>query len=301
MLVAVQSPCEAANADALAARANAVDRPARAAVAGCSRRCAGAPGDGAGEHMPGAHCGALWRCRARRSRRRARALSRWATEPNLRRADEPVAGCAAAAACGRLRSDRGLQRPRLDPCRGYGASFGSRRRLDSRHSPRRCPGAACRLRRWQCLNGIRVASLRLPPLCAAPEPSAGPAGSRGRYLARNSGARASDTAPRLPAPRLEQPVARHGAVPRPADEAEAGMRVPPGRRGSTLAPHSLSVGTERLRSPSRRQSSPSRQPPTSNRSKYIPCVARPDSTSGHLSWPCIRGTGSDPEAPGSPL
>ena len=59
---AVQSPCEAANADALAARANAVDRPARAAVAGCSRRCAGASGDGAGQHMSGAHCDALWRC-----------------------------------------------------------------------------------------------------------------------------------------------------------------------------------------------------------------------------------------------
>ena len=59
---AVQSPCEAANADALAAHANAVDQPASAAVAGCSRRSAAAPGDGAGQHMPGAHYGALWRC-----------------------------------------------------------------------------------------------------------------------------------------------------------------------------------------------------------------------------------------------
>ena len=47
---AVQSPCEAANADALAAHANAADQPARAAVAGLnwpfSRLkivCAGAP------------------------------------------------------------------------------------------------------------------------------------------------------------------------------------------------------------------------------------------------------------------
>ena len=59
---AVQSPCEAANADALAARANAADQPARRAVASCSRRRAAAPGDGAGQHMPSAHCGALWRC-----------------------------------------------------------------------------------------------------------------------------------------------------------------------------------------------------------------------------------------------
>ena len=227
-------------------------------------------------------------------------MSRWATEPNIRRADEPVAGCAAAAACGRLRPSQGLQRPRLDPCRGYGASFGSRRRLDSRHTPRRCPRAACRLRRWQCLNGIRVASLRLPPLCAAPEPSAGPGQRRRRYPARYPGARASDAAPRLSAPRREQPVARHGAVPRPADEAEAGMRVPLGRSGSTLAPHSLSVGPEPLQSASRRRSSPSRQPLPSNQSKYIPCVARPDSTSGYQPCPCIRGAGSDPEAPGSP-
>ena len=146
------------------------------------------------------------------------------------------------------------------------------RRLDSRHSLRRGSKAACRLRRWQCLNGIRVASLRLPPLCAALEPSAGPARRRRRYPARNPGVCASDAAPRLPAPPLEQPVARHGAVPRPADEAEAGMRVPPGRHGSTLAPHSLSVGPEPLQSASRRRSSPSRQSPTSNRSiyNYIP-------------------------------
>ena len=61
-------------------------------------------------------------------------------------------------------------------------------------------------------------------------------------------------------------------MPRPADEVEAGMRVPLGRSGSTPAPHSLSVGPEPLQSASRRRSSPSRQPPTSNQSiyNYIP-------------------------------
>ena len=61
-------------------------------------------------------------------------------------------------------------------------------------------------------------------------------------------------------------------MPRPADEAEAGMGVPLGQRGSTLAPHSLSVNPEPLQSASRRRSSPSRQSPTSNRSiyNYIP-------------------------------
>jgi len=61
-------------------------------------------------------------------------------------------------------------------------------------------------------------------------------------------------------------------VPRPADEAEAGMGVPLGQRGSTLAPHSLSVNPEPLQSASRRRSSPSRQSPPSNQPiyNYIP-------------------------------
>ena len=81
-------------------------------------------------------------------------------------------------------------------------------------------------------------------------------------------------------------------MPRPADEAEAGMGVPLGQRGSTLAPHSLSVNPEPLQSASRRRSSPSRQSPASNRSIYNLYSTRPDSTSGYQPCPCIRGAGS---------
>ena len=123
------------------------------------------------------------------------------------------------------------------------------------------------------------------------EAAAIPCPESGRLRLRCSAktARAAPRAARSP-PRRRAAARRRGA----GRDARAA-----GRRGSTLAPHSLSVGPGRLRLPSRRQSGPSRQSPPPNQSKYIPCVARPDSTSVHQSWPSIRGAGSDPEAPGS--